>query len=162
MTNLFPVQQTAMNSKRECAPRLHLAPLFNRGGVTVTIRCHALLFILALGVAGAGCNRQQQPVRARNPAAESPPPLVPASGSSQLDKLAGGRLPVYELKMDPNELAGLERSAFSNERHPATFIAGGETYEAVIVRYRGAWARSWPRKPLKIFFNHDKPFQGHY
>jgi hypothetical protein len=29
------------------------------------------------------------------------------------------------------------------------------------VRHRGQWARSWPKKPLKIFFNQDKLFEGH-
>jgi spore coat protein H len=62
--------------------------------------------------------------------------------------------------MDTKDLAALERSAHSNETCPATFIADGEVYERVKVRYRGAWARSWPKKPLKIFFNDDKPFQG--
>jgi spore coat protein H len=57
-------------------------------------------------------------------------------------------------------LAHLEGNAFSNETVPATFIAGGELYEGVRVRYRGAWARSWPKKPLKILLPKDKPFQG--
>ena len=60
--------------------------------------------------------------------------------------------------MDAKQLAALERSAFANDTQPATFIADGTVYEQVKVRYRGAWARSWPKKPLKIFFNADKPF----
>jgi spore coat protein H len=75
---------------------------------------------------------------------------------------ARSKLPVYELKMEPKDLAALERSAFSNQTVPATFVANGETYPGVTVRYRGAWARSWPKKPLKIFFQKDKPFQGHH
>ncbi len=55
----------------------------------------------------------------------------------------------------------LERNPFSNDTHPATFVADGKVYDRVKVRYRGAWARSWPKKPLKIFFNHDQLFAGH-
>src|SRR5438445_324666 len=40
--------------------------------------------------------------------------------------------------------------------------ANGQVYDRVLVRYRGQWARSWPKKPLKIFFNHDKLFEGHH
>ena len=31
---------------------------------------------------------------------------------------------------------------------------------SVEVRYRGDWARSWPKKPLKVFFPKDKEFEG--
>jgi spore coat protein H len=75
---------------------------------------------------------------------------------------SSSKLPVYELKMEPRDLAKLDADPSSNETHPATFIADGVTYEKVHVRYRGDWARSWPKKPLKIFFNEDKPFQGHH
>jgi spore coat protein H len=30
------------------------------------------------------------------------------------------------------------------------------------MRYRGDWARSWPKKPLKIFFEKDKDFDGQH
>src|SRR6185436_12861857 len=70
-------------------------------------------------------------------------------------------LPLYELKMDAKSLAALDRNPGSNETHPATFVAEGEVHTNVRVRFRGEWARSWPKKPLKIFFSRDKPFQGH-
>ena len=28
------------------------------------------------------------------------------------------------------------------------------------IRYRGQWARTWPKKPLKIFFSDEQPFDG--
>ena len=70
------------------------------------------------------------------------------------------KLPFYELRMDAKEIMALERSAFTDQMHPATFIADGEVYENVKVRYRGAFARNWPKKPLKIFFNDKKLFHG--
>jgi spore coat protein H len=72
------------------------------------------------------------------------------------------RLLRYELKMEPSELRALERNPESNETHPATFIADGVVHEGVQVRFRGEWARSWPKKPFKIFFPRDKPFHGHH
>jgi spore coat protein H len=69
-------------------------------------------------------------------------------------------LPVYELKMKPKDLASLERMSFGRETLPATFLAGGVVYTNVKVRFRGDWARTWPKKPLKIFFDHGQPFEG--
>src|SRR6266568_4497913 len=77
-------------------------------------------------------------------------------------KLLGCQLPCYELKMDPKDVMALERNAFANDTYPATFVANGQVYDRVQVRYRGQWARSWPKKPLKIFFNHDKLFEGRH
>jgi hypothetical protein len=76
------------------------------------------------------------------------------------DQASSVKLPVYELLMDPKSLADLERSAFSKTTQPARFLVEGEAYDRVRVRYRGAWARSWPKKPLKIFFDKEKPFGG--
>jgi spore coat protein H len=64
--------------------------------------------------------------------------------------------------MEAKDLRALERNPGSNETHPATFLAAGEVCEGVGVRFRGEWARSWPKKPLKIFFNRDQPFQNHH
>src|SRR3954471_5337304 len=70
-------------------------------------------------------------------------------------------LPVYELKMTPKDLLELERTAYSNQTHPGTFSANGQAYQ-VKVRYRGQWARTWPKRALKIFFEEDKPFEGQH
>jgi spore coat protein H len=70
------------------------------------------------------------------------------------------RLPVYELKLDRRDLARLEQRAFSNETVPATFVARGQVYDQVRIRHRGDWARTWPKKPLKIFFDAKRPFEG--
>jgi len=64
--------------------------------------------------------------------------------------------------MEPNDLAAFERSAFSNQTVPATFVADGQVFEGVQVRYRGSWARSWPKKPVKIFFKKEKPFEDQH
>ncbi len=61
--------------------------------------------------------------------------------------------------MEPKDLAALEANP-SNETHPATFIANGTNYPNVRIRFRGQWARTWPKKPLKIFFEDAKPFEG--
>jgi spore coat protein H len=64
--------------------------------------------------------------------------------------------------MAAGALEGMERNTFSNETQPAAFTAGGRVYDPVKVRYRGAWARSWPKKPLKIFFEKGKEFEGNH
>jgi spore coat protein H len=113
-----------------------------------------------------GCGQQPDPPAPARKSTPTKPQLAFTNKdgrhpSQPLDASAQrGRLPLYEIKIDAKDLTALERSAHSNETLPATFIADGEVYERVKVRYRGAWARSWPKKPLKIFFNDDKPFQG--
>src|SRR4029079_12492100 len=65
----------------------------------------------------------------------------------------------YELKMNRNDLSRVERSDFSNDTVPLTFIADGKTYDHARVRSRGAWARGWPKKALKIFFEKEHQFE---
>ena len=72
------------------------------------------------------------------------------------------KLPAYEIRIDPKELRALERNPDSDETHPATFIADGVTYQDVQIRYRGEWARTWPKKPFKIFLSRAQPYQGHH
>ena len=88
----------------------------------------------------------------------------PQNGSGASDSSgtpANSKLPGYELRMDPKDLRALERNAFSDNMQPAALAIAGEDYGRVRVRFRGEWARSWPKKPLKIFFNRAKPFQEH-
>jgi spore coat protein H len=89
--------------------------------------------------------------------------MAPAqqAGPSGSGKSPAPRPPLYELKMDPKDLRAMERNAFSDNTQPAALLAEGQDYGYVRVRFRGEWARSWPKKPLKIFFSRDKPFQGH-
>ena len=70
------------------------------------------------------------------------------------------KLPIYEIHMRPEDLEMMDNNPRGEELFPATFKTKGEVYENVKIRYRGQWARTWPKKPLKIFFNDDKPFEG--
>ena len=135
-----------------------------------------LVFIALLSTTVVGCDRRTDaPVSSRNAQLESrqaellvqnaaapdrPTNRVSATASSAVPQAS--KLPVYELKMDPKELRMLEGNPGSNETHPATFIAEGQVYTNVQVRFRGEWARSWPKKPLKIFFSRNQPFHGHH
>ncbi|HUR44600.1 MAG TPA: CotH kinase family protein [Candidatus Saccharimonadales bacterium] len=76
--------------------------------------------------------------------------------------LESQKLPVYELKMQAKALAELENSETKTNTYPATFTANGVVYEGIGVRFRGEWARSWPKKPLKVIFKKEKPFDGHH
>lgn len=134
----------------------------------------ALVWIVAVG---PGCGRQQEegppaaqaalrlePAPSLPAPARRPPPFVSEVESSAETPVADvpnhSKLPVYDLKIERRDVMKLEQSAYSNETVPATFTCNGEVYGGVQVRYRGAWARSWPKKPLKIFFPKEKPFEG--
>src|SRR4051812_36751194 len=67
-------------------------------------------------------------------------------------------VPAYEIKISPKDLARFEASGFNNDTVPVTFIAGGHTYEHARLRTRGEWARGWPKKCLKVFFDKDQQF----
>ena len=60
------------------------------------------------------------------------------------------QLPLYELVMQPTHAQSLSDDPYSNELRPATLIYKGRVFEGVGVRCRGAWARTWPKKALKI------------
>jgi len=74
---------------------------------------------------------------------------------------ATNSLPIYDLRVSAEEWEKLERTVHSDDRHPAKFMANGKEY-SVEVRYRGDWARSWPKKPLKVFFEKEKDFEGQH
>ncbi len=83
--------------------------------------------------------------------------VIPAS-----EQLQSSRLPLYELKIDTQDLAALERNPFSGKTHPGTFTFEGKVHDPVQVRFRGQWARSWPKKPIKIFFDRGNSFREHH
>ena len=107
----------------------------------------------------------------RGKADEAPPPRRPSTDQPKptlADRVASitqpapktNALPVYELKMEPGNLASLERTALSDDTYPAIFSFNGRVYDGVKVRCRGQWSRTWPKKSLKIFFGGDETFDG--
>ncbi len=71
-------------------------------------------------------------------------------------------LSIYELRIAPGDLRQLERNPFSSDTHPGVLTADGVTYDPVRVRFRGQWARSWPKKGFKIFFDKEHRPAGHH
>jgi spore coat protein H len=84
----------------------------------------------------------------------------PNSPATRLPAKVESKLPIYEIRMDPQHLEAMDMNPYGEESYPATFTANGTVYENVKIRYRGAWGRTWPKKPMKIFFNEDKMFNG--
>jgi len=71
-------------------------------------------------------------------------------------------LPIEWIFISPANKAILDANPHSDETVPATFVDDkGRVYYHVQVRYRGAWARSWPKKCWKIYFNKGNDFDGH-
>jgi len=99
--------------------------------------------------------RERQAALAPRAAAQNIPAPI---GNKPL--AAGSKLPSYELKLSARDLARMEANPFSDDLFPATFSAHGELFGPVQIRHRGAWARTWPKKPLKVFFEDGKPFEG--
>jgi spore coat protein H len=93
-------------------------------------------------------------------AAAAPPSQVDASQIASPQE--SHSLPRYELQIAPSDFAALENDPSSNNTRPATFKANGKVFAGVKVRVRGSWSRSWPKKSLKILFEHSNPFEGHH
>jgi len=148
--------------------RVDRACVREAGQARAALSIFASIIFGLLSVTLQGCGQQPDPpALARRPPRANPQAALAENSSGTPNQpvntpAAEGRLPLYEIRMDPKDLAALERNVYSKDTHPATFIADGEVYERIKVRFRGAWARSWPKKPLKIFFNDDKPFQGRH
>lgn len=114
----------------------------------------------------AACGRQSDPPP--KPPQEplviqpAPSPIPPAEPSFLRDRTAivPSTAPVYQLEMQPSDVQQLELQAFSNQTHPASFLAEDILFDSVKIRYRGAFARHWPKKPLKIFFPDSQLFKG--
>ena len=171
-----------MKTTRTVAPEW--APANRRASRTAGLRVFLLIGLVSLGWCGCERRAPEPPVAAsktpprqtpRVPvnapveapvqalvAASAPAKVVAPEPPAIVDRQApGSKLPLYELKMNPQDVPALDNEAFSDNPHPATFLAGGVTYEGVKVRARGAWSRGWPKKSLKIFFDHKQPFAGH-
>ena len=82
-------------------------------------------------------------------------------GAAEFASPATNQIPVYELTVSAEEWERLQRAPRADERHPAKFSANNREY-SVEIRHRGDWARTWPKKPLKIFFEKGEDFEGQH
>lgn len=114
-------------------------------------------------VAGAdGANRVQPAVvrhEASGPPSQTSPGDRPVPSPAEPTEI---KLPTYDIKASARDLAKLEGNPYGNDTIPATFTANGEQFDGVKLRYRGAWSRGWSKKSLKLFFDDQKPFEGHH
>ena len=70
-------------------------------------------------------------------------------------------LPIEWLFISPANKAQLDANPGSDKTVAATFVDSSQrVYYHVQVRYRGAWARSWPKHCWKIYFNKGNEFDG--
>ena len=144
-----------------------MSKLLGRARV-VAGRASSLLFASTLALL-TGCSDQSTAVENGAQAAEPvivrrAPMMRHRHGQVSEEELraaakAETKLPVYAIQMEPDQSMAMEASVHSDERFPATFEHNGVVFENVKIRYRGAWARTWPKKPLKLFFNDAKQFR---
>lgn len=83
------------------------------------------------------------------------------SSDTPLSPESATTLPIYDLTLDLGELRQLEMNPYSPETCAGVFKAGDQVFDPVEVRFRGQWARSWPKKPLKVLLEKGHPFEGH-
>ncbi|MCU0612301.1 MAG: CotH kinase family protein [Candidatus Eisenbacteria bacterium] len=69
-------------------------------------------------------------------------------------------LPVYEIHVEPEDLAILQDNPWTNTYVPASLTAGGVTYDPVGLRYRGNVARRFTKKSYKIRLEDGAFFEG--
>ncbi|HIL70613.1 MAG TPA: hypothetical protein EYG38_12290 [Verrucomicrobia bacterium] len=93
----------------------------------------------------------------RFPAAELP---TPNFACYIRDKNINTKLPAYSLLLKKEDLQNMHYYPRENQTYPATFIFNGKVYDHIRIRIRGAYARSWPKKAYKIFFNKDRLFKN--
>lgn len=153
-------------------------PRQRRRAVPVAAWLRAGVLVAALAASGSGPGAVVAPpsgTSPKPPSAPTPsppassPPTAAAAGSGSIGAVAGtndawrigGPLPLYQVEITPADLRALGASAFSNETRPIRFLSQGKAYEGARIRHRGEWARGWPKRPLKIFFDPDDRFHGH-
>ncbi|MGC9328543.1 MAG: lamin tail domain-containing protein, partial [Candidatus Hinthialibacter sp.] len=93
----------------------------------------------------------------RSPRASDP---TPRHGYFVYGGEAPSDLPIYFLFVGGNDLSRLNSNPQSNDMVEAAVVVDGQVYDGVRVRYRGAWARSWPKKNWKIRFNKGRYYKG--
>ncbi len=70
------------------------------------------------------------------------------------------KTPIYWLFLSNEVYQNLLRYPQSNDFVKGTVAIGGRAYDNVGIRFRGQWARSWPKKSWKLRFNKDNYFDG--
>ncbi|MFB3788273.1 MAG: CotH kinase family protein [bacterium] len=69
-------------------------------------------------------------------------------------------LPIYFLFVAPELIRQLNRNPESDVMVEGMVAVDGVVFDRIHVRYRGAWARSWPKKNWKIRFNKGRYYNG--
>jgi hypothetical protein len=85
-------------------------------------------------------------------------PLSATVSAAAMDH-ADSELPVYQITVDPADLAVLDADPSSNDEVTASFLHDGQSFD-VAVRYRGAGSRLHPKKSWKVEFPPGDTFQG--
>ncbi len=89
-----------------------------------------------------------------------PNQLTPNYGYFVYDADPSSNLPIYWLFLDQSEYQALLANPETDELKRGAFVFEGVLYDNIGIRFRGQWARSWPKKSWKLRFNKDNYFLG--
>src|SRR5438034_10470323 len=110
--------------------RVDRACVREAGQARAALSIFASIIFGLLSVTLQGCGQQPDPpALARRPPRANPQAALAENSSGTPNQpvntpAAEGHLPLYEIRMDPKDLAALERNAYSKDTHPATFKIG--------------------------------------
>ena len=124
--------------------------------------------LLALATLAFGCSKQEEATEAPPVQAQVAPRSILRQSTARertfqaefASEKIESKLPVYEILMDPEDLMRMDQNPRGEDLYPIAFKANGVIYNDAKIRYRGQWARTWPKKPLKIFFTDEQPFES--
>ncbi|MEM7232396.1 MAG: CotH kinase family protein, partial [Planctomycetota bacterium] len=96
----------------------------------------------------------------RNPPADAATPNYALMLRESNSTARKGGPTQYSLTISPDVFLSLRRSVYRDTMYESTFLAGDRVFDRVKIRYRGAWARTWPKKSWKIVLPSDQRFEG--
>ena len=83
---------------------------------------------------------------------------TPNLGVFVYDGEIASKLPIYWIFLDNLAYKKLLSNPQNNNFQRGTFACNGRVYDNIGIRFRGQWARSWPKKSWKLRFNKDNYF----
>ena len=137
---------------------------FGLGWLLVAPPRWCVIFVLASAVVWPvmGCKRKSAAKSEKVPAAAGQANRLPTSDEAPKADPGWIGVRTYELTVPQRDLQSVESGGLGNRTVPVVFRSDGHDYKGTELRVRGSWARTWPKKALKIVFDKEDRFSGHH